>query len=931
MTNTGVGTYHLVIPGVSPADGVLLVTPEGGGVNNGDNLASYQIHGDGWDIQTRDLTAGFTPALQNLPASDGVVSFVYIPGPVPGSTNLVWAGTGTNVWDLSGKLNWRFLTNSAAAAYIDGARVRLDDTAVTGQINLSTTVAPYSLWVSNTGLTYQLGGNGSLAGSMGLQKWGAGTLLLAETNFYLGDTVIGQGRVILGAVGALPGGVGAGQLTVDGILDLGGWPAVVNAPTGHGLIDNSGTATNVWLTILAGTNRTFAGMITNSQGTLSLRVSGAGGFKLTGAIGIRGEVEVTNGGLFISGSLQASQTRVTVGASLAGTGTVGGPVLFAAGSALQVEAGLPLTVVNPVLNGVVNLLVTGGYSLTNAGTYGLLNHGTINGSGSWQLAAPVGLACNGFAARLWDTGSQLQMIVYPAGVTGTIADVRHVVVLMNENRSFDHYFGTYHGTRGFDDHNAILLTNQFNAFYQPVNGGYELPFHTSLQCIGDLNHSWPVTHATVNGGRNDQWIPNKGPSTMAYMDRSDLSFYYALADAFTLCDEYHCSVLSSTYPNRLYLMTGMIDPTGSGGGPEIDNTQLANGFTWRTYPELLQQAGVSWKVYSVLDDDSDNVLQLFANFKRALPGTSLYDRGMSPAPTLSALVSAFKNDVASNALPSVSWIIGPGNYTEHPPYSPANGEWFTKQLLDAMAANPAVYTNTVFILNYDENDGFYDHAMPILAPPGTPDEYVGSQPIGLGVRVPAIMISPWSRGGRSCSQVFDHTSVIRFLEQWTGVTNQNISAWRRQVCGDLTSAFDFAHPQPDFPVLPQVYGISCSSGTVPEVPAQPTLPVQESGSVIRLPLPYQPEVTCSLDAAGGTLGLTLTNGGGAAVHFGVYANADRFDGPWPVEVAGGSGASQMFHLTGNGHYDFSAYGPDGFQRRFAGNLNLDARQIDAQA
>src|SRR5262249_22391590 len=154
-------------------------------------------------------------------------------------------------------------------------------------------------------------------------------------------------------------------------------------------------------------------------------------------------------------------------------------------------------------------------------------------------------------------------------------------------------------------------------------------------------------------------------------------------------------------------------------------------------------------------------------------------------------------------------IIGPADFTEHPPWSPANGEMLTKELLDAVAANPTVYNSTVFIINYDENDGLFDHAIPILPPAGTANEYVGSSPIGLGIRVPAIIVSPWTRGGRVCSQVFDHTSITRLLENWTGVINPNISAWRRQVCGDLTSAFDFAHPITNYPALPTVAGITC--------------------------------------------------------------------------------------------------------------------------
>ncbi len=221
-----------------------------------------------------------------------------------------------------------------------------------------------------------------------------------------------------------------------------------------------------------------------------------------------------------------------------------------------------------------------------------------------------------------------------------------------------------------------------------------------------------------------------------FYTRNDLPFYYQLVDAFTICDEYHASVISSTFPNRFTYMTGMIDPHSTGGGPEIDNSTPPNGFTWKTYPEMLQDAGVSWKIYQVNSDDGDNITKQFAAYKNAKPGNPLYDRGMVLSANVTAMVNLFQGDVTGNKLPSVSWIIGPSDYSEHPPHSPANGEILTKAILDAIASNPAVYNSTVFIVNYDENDGFFDHAMPILPPQPTADEFVGNMPIGLGVRVP---------------------------------------------------------------------------------------------------------------------------------------------------------------------------------------------------
>src|ERR1041384_6242723 len=152
-----------------------------------------------------------------------------------------------------------------------------------------------------------------------------------------------------------------------------------------------------------------------------------------------------------------------------------------------------------------------------------------------------------------------------------LSNVQHVVIFMQENRSFDHYFGTLKGVRGFNDRNALLFQNGYTDFYQPQSSSYVLPFHSSAQCVIDLDHSWLPTHAAWNSGKWDQWIPNKGTTTMAYYTRSDLAYYYALAEAYTVCDAFFCSVLGPTNPNRLYLWTGMIDPNGTGGGPVTDN------------------------------------------------------------------------------------------------------------------------------------------------------------------------------------------------------------------------------------------------------------------------------------------------------------------------------------------------------------------------
>jgi phospholipase C len=517
----------------------------------------------------------------------------------------------------------------------------------------------------------------------------------------------------------------------------------------------------------------------------------------------------------------------------------------------------------------------------------------------------------------------LSALQLPAA-NGTINDVQHVVIFVQENRSFDHYFGSLKGVRGFSDPNILIFQDGTTDLHQPQNGGgYVLPFHLTNHCVVDLDHSWGGTHYAWNAGKWDQWVPNKGTTTMAYHTRADLAYYYALADAYTICDANHCSVMGPTNPNRLYLWTGMVDPNGTGGGPVTDNSEP--GFSWTTYPERLQNAGVSWKIYQQSDNFDDNALAWFVQYRNASPGNPLYGRGIV---TVSDIVAAFQSDVTNSTLPRVSWIIAPTDLSEHPSASPDSGAVLTKRLLDALASNPTIYNSTVFILAYDENDGFFDHVPAPVPPPGTPDEFVNGLPIGLGVRVPMILVSPWSRGGFVCSQVFDHSSIIRFLETWTGVPEPNISAWRRALCGDLTSAFNFANLNTDYPSLPAPTAVNCSSGVTPPVPLTQSIPVQEPGTNSARPLPYQLNISSYTDCVAGRFYLIMTNSGRASAHLAIYPNAFRTDGPWQYDVPPVCSVVDSFDATTARRYDLTAYGPNGFQRRFSGNTTNRCNQIE---
>lgn len=426
-----------------------------------------------------------------------------------------------------------------------------------------------------------------------------------------------------------------------------------------------------------------------------------------------------------------------------------------------------------------------------------------------------------------------------------ISEIRHVVVLMQENRSFDHYFGAMPGVRGFADPGVPK-----QRFYQkdPTNpDGYLLPFHTgtlgsSAQALPSNSHNWGPQHDSWDGGSMDGFVTahlaadgEAGRYTMAYFKRDDIPFHWALADAFTICDGYHCSMMGPTWPNRLYLMTGQVDPAGTNGGPVYDNYVPPSAFSWTTYPELLTKAGVSWKVYQENDNYGMNVLEYFGQYQDAPTSSPLYQNAMR-----FYQAGQFEYDAAHDRLPTVSYIIPTSYQSEHPDYMPAAGADYVASKVNALASNPDVFAKTVFITVYDENDGFFDHVTPPTAPAGTPGEYITvdgtASPIGLGFRVPCVIVSPWTVGGFVCHDTFDHTSVTRLLELVTGVVNPGITAWRRKSVGDFTAALGTV-PDRRFPRLPgTTRQLELAEQQVTEFPLPPipgadqTFPIVPPGS-----------------------------------------------------------------------------------------------------
>lgn len=686
----------------------------------------------------------------------------------------------------------------------------------------------------------------------------------------------------------------------------------------------------------------------------------------------------------------------------------------------------------------------------------------------------------------------------------TWKDAEHVVILMQENRSFDHCYGSLQGVRGFNDPRAMTLPNK-NAVWlqQNAKGETFVPFRlnikdTNATWMGSLPHGWTDQTDARNGGAYDQWLEAKQsghrdykdmPLTMGYYNREDLPFYYALADAFTVCDQNFCSSLTGTTPNRLYLWTGKTrhddQTTPVVRNEEADyNTEVS----WKTFPERLEENNISWKIYqneisvgvgfegeedAWLSNFGDNPIEYFTQFQvrfspahmKYLPKkiewlrseiakgeekaktlaegealTRLQQRiaygkqeleaslkhlqqytpenyaGLSPQekalhekafannsndPDYHSLMTLkyddngtaremkipkgdvfyqFREDVKNGTLPTVSWLVAPENFSDHPG-APWYGAWYLSETIEILIKNPEVWKKTIFILCYDENDGYFDHVPPFV-PPVPNDlstgkasagidlntEYVSLEDdlkrkpasharagtIGLGYRVPLVIASPWSRGGAVCSQVFDHTSILMFLEKFlshkTGkeIRETNISTWRRTVCGDLTAAFvPYNGEKFDLQQFVEydsfVEGIHKAQFRQPPsgfrpltaeemrqanlTPATSVLPRQEKGARVSRALPYELHVDgkttsdkkfeITFQARNDAFGDRA-----AGAPFQVYCYGPAFSNRSYAVIPGDALTDTWTSKDlGNDLYHLKVHGPNGFFREFKGSVN----------
>lgn len=702
----------------------------------------------------------------------------------------------------------------------------------------------------------------------------------------------------------------------------------------------------------------------------------------------------------------------------------------------------------------------------------------------------------------------------------TYLDAEHVVILMQENRGFDHCFGTMHGVRGFNDPRAIQLPDGNPVWFQTNKKGETYaPFHFDIKesritWMGSVPHTRASQIDADNHSRYDQWLEAKRPGdkrysdmplTMGHFTRDDLPFNYNMADAFTICDQNFCSVMSSTWPNRLFLWGGTIRGEKSGDAKAYVRNEIPWGEAhWKIFPERLQENNISWKIYqndltagggftgeerAWLSNFGCNLLEALSQYnvrfsKRYYEGIQklvatlpdeisslelklngmqkddpgyeklqkeidkkktvlqeardgltkwspesfeklsdyekeLYNRAFTindgdpdfhmletlkysdggierelEVPKGDVLYQ-FRKDVDEGNLPTVSWLVPSQNLSDHPS-APWYGAWLTSEVLDILTKNPEVWKKTIFILTYDENDGYYDHVPPFVAPDpldpltgkcskglnetgaefirreqeiseGISKKSARSGPVGLGFRVPMIIASPWSRGGKVCSQIFDHTSTLQFLEHFLNakfkknIREENISAWRRTICGDLTSAFTRYDGKEkkklDFflsrdPFVEGIYNAKFkdvpgfkqwSADEVKQIIDQgsSSLGIQEKGTKASRPIPYQLYVDGKLTHEGKEFELAMKADNqvfgkkSKGSPFIVYApgkyvtpageknNTNDFQSlrAWHFAVTAGDELKENWPLKyfQNGNYFLRVYGPNGFFREFKGN------------
>jgi phospholipase C len=332
--------------------------------------------------------------------------------------------------------------------------------------------------------------------------------------------------------------------------------------------------------------------------------------------------------------------------------------------------------------------------------------------------------------------------------------ISHIVVVLQENHTFDNYFGTYPGADGTLGKGIRLPTS-------PGAPPTVAPSHSPTVTPADLNHNWASAHADYDTGKMDGFVYSEGsPSTLTYFDRSDLPRYWAAADHYVLCDRYFTSVMSESAPNHLYLVAG------TAGGLKDDRVPASLPFS--PIFAQLDGRGVSWNVYG------------FTNWYKSF-------EYVQKTPALQArfrAARAFASDLAAGSLADISWIIGAAGGDEHPPANVQSGQnGVADGVVNAIGNSPYWPSSAVFV-TWDDYGGFYDHV-----PPPQVDAF------GYGFRVPCLVFSPYGRAGFIDHTVNDHTSILKFIETRHGLTPLSS---RDTQANDFMEAFDFSTPPRPF-------------------------------------------------------------------------------------------------------------------------------------
>ncbi len=426
---------------------------------------------------------------------------------------------------------------------------------------------------------------------------------------------------------------------------------------------------------------------------------------------------------------------------------------------------------------------------------------TVAGVSSWQAQAPARAA-----GLLLPPGTRPDPSK-PEGVD-TLPEIEHVIIYMQENHSYDNYFGMLGRGDGFTlgpggtptDSNPDLDQQPVTAF--PIQG--------TCDPNKGASQGWNASHISWSNGANDGFIraANGGTGSMGYWDGTTLPFYYGLAQTFVLCDRWFCSMLGQTFPNRRYLQAATSVGIVSTDVDEVLATPTApNGVIW----ERLDAHGITWNDYAV-----------------DLPDIALFPGWSQDKVDKVKTFNDFLLDCANGTLPQVS-IISPGDQKwSEEDADVQNGEAYSASIVNAVMHGPA-WTKTVLFFTYDEHGGYFDHVPPppavapdaiaprITVPPDEPgafDRY--------GFRVPAVVVSPFAKKGYVSSVVHDHTSILKFLE-----TKFNLGAltYRDANADDLLDTLDVANPgflePPTLPApgLPAT-GSACQPQPIP--PTEPT-------------------------------------------------------------------------------------------------------------